>query len=606
MVSAVTRDPTMQNRIVNLFQTGGKVASGALNAFVLDVARDGAIDFRPLHPVLRVMVGVGFAVLGLFMAGLLFSDQLRPLFPREILLLESSDARTVMVPTPYVPLTLFGLTLAWGFILAGGLYTRPLLRWLVFLAYVFFFALDGALQLASAALGLTGIFNVLLFLLLIFLNSLIFFTFLLFPIVKVPRPVGWLWLVGLVGILAALGYGMATRAQLVQNEFIAGGFMSGVITNLFLLVLSFLLISGLGWIDFALQTSKWAVGAVQQHADRFVVLIFLLGLLGVRAMGMIQSVARSGWEPNGLIGAALLIVGLAGIAYLRRSLAPHGEVPFAFLVWFAILLPVGQYLIYLLSRIGFVFLILQIMRAEAQTWSDQLSDWTRMLSEGETVIRPLLVMMAGVVIAFIAHRRGNGTLATFGLVVAWMHLLQWLMACGRPLAAYRYEYADVDRVMMGLLLAVVLVRIFSNRLTYDAMLRLLAIALLLALLNQTDFLDNPFSPLFGFAGLAFFVFGVFWNVIDLAGTFVNKDTPGLPRDSRALLYIGYVLMGVVVSHWFVASHNLVFQQLQNDMTYLAFVQLGYPLAFTVILEGGRALLASSVPEEAEGTANIGY
>jgi hypothetical protein len=159
---------------------------------------------------------------------------------------------------------------------------------------------------------------------------------------------------------------------------------------------------------------------------------------------------------------------------------------------------------------------------------------------------------------------------------------------------------------MGLLLAVVLVRIFTNRLTYDVMLRLLAIAILLALLNQTDFLDNPFSPLFGFAGLAFFVFGVFWNVIDLAGTFVNKDTPGLPRDSRALLYIGYVLLGVVVSHWFVASHNLVFQQAQNDMTYLAFVQLGYPLAFTVILEGGRALLASPVPEAAEGEVRIGY
>lgn len=587
----------MQYRIVELFQTSRNIISGALNAFVLDVAREGAIDFRPLHPVLRVMLAVGFGVLGLFMVGLLISDQIRPLFPREILLLESSDARTVMIPTPYVPLTLFGLTLGWGFILGGGLYTRPLVRWIVLAAYYLFFAIDGAVQLAPAAFGLVGYVSLLLFLFILFLNSLIFFTYLLFPVVKVPRPIGWLWLMTLVGILSCTAYLLATRAQLVQNEFIAGSFMSGVMTNLFLLITSFLLISGLGWIDFALQTARWATGAIQEYASRLMVLLLLLGLLGLRTIGMTQAIARGGLDINGVLGALILVMGLAVIGAVRRYLAPHGEVPFAFLVGFAILIPVGQYLIYIVSRFGFVFLIMQIARAEAQTWLNQLSDGIRILSEGETLIRPLMIMVVGVIIGVIGHRRRNGTLATFGLVVAWMQLLQWLTTYGRPLAEYRFDYDHIDMVMMGLLLMVVLFRVFTNRLRHKDMLRLLAIALLLALLNQTDFLDNPFSPFFGSAGLAFFVFGVFWNVIDLAGLFVNKDTTGLTRDSRALLYVGYALMGVVVSHWFVASHNLVLQQSQNDLTYLAFVQLGYPLAFTVIIEGGRALLSTPSPKD---------
>jgi hypothetical protein len=592
----------MQNGFLNLLKTSRQVASTALNSFVVDVAREGAIDFRPLHPALRVMLIFGFGLLGLFMVGILVGEQVRLWFPREILLPESSDVRTLTIPTPYVPLTLLAFTVGWGFILSGALYTRPLFRWLILFAYYIFFALNVVVESASAALGASGVTGFILFLFALLLNCLLFFTFLILPRFNTMRPLVWAWIMVLVATLTTTGYLLVVRTQAITNEFTSGNFLSGLITNLFILIVGFLLISGLGWIDFALQTSKWATDAVQQHASRFIVLLFLLILLGVRGIGMMQRVAQSGFDSNALLGACLLIAGVAGIGFLRRYFAPNGEVPYAFLMWFAVLIPAAQYLIYIVTRFAFVFLIFQIMRAETQQWTDQLADVTAHITEWEVLIRPFLMAGVGILIAFLARRR-NGMLATFGLVVAWTQLLKWLMAYGRPLAAYRYEYADVDFVMVGLLLVLVLVGVFTNQLSRLRMLHLFAIAALMALLNQTDFLDNPFSPLFGSAGIAFFVFGTFWNVIDLAGLFVNKDTPGLPRDSRALLYIGYALLAVSVSHWFIASHNLIYQQYQNDLTYLAFMELGYPLAYTVILEGGRILVpTTSAPDETEDLA----
>ncbi len=88
-------------------------------------------------------------------------------------------------------------------------------------------------------------------------------------------------------------------------------------------------------------------------------------------------------------------------------------------------------------------------------------------------------------------------------------------------------------------------------------------------------------------------------MLGLAGLFVNRPTPGLSRESRALLYVGYALLGVTANQWYTASNNVAMQVTQNDLTILAFHVLGMPLAYTVLIEGGRTLF----PEDAaEGVA----
>lgn len=585
----------MQNGLFSFFNTSRKVATTALQTFVVDVAREGAIDFRPFHPIVRVMVAVGFGFMGLFLLSVFLGEQVRGWFPNITLVNESSATRTFTIASPFIPLTLLAFTIGWGSILLGALYARPLFRWIIVGAYFIFYGAPAFVQ-SLTTFTFTGIFGTVILTTILIVSVLIFFTFVLFPHLPIPHPLAWVWLFTLNGVVTVILYSGGVRIEQLTNEAWIANTITSLMFNHFVLGMGFLLISGLGWIDFALQTSKWSTDAVQQHASRFVVATFLLVLLGVRGIGMMRMIAQSGFDGNAVVGACCLLGGLALIGFLRRWLAPTGEVSTSFLMWFAVFIPAGQYLAFLFSQVGFTFVIFQLLSGDTQPLTDQVYDWTVGLSEWLVQVRPFLLAGVGAIVTFIAQRRGNGTLATFGLVLAWTQLLTWLTDYGHPLAAYRFEYVHVDLVVLCGLLGIVLLWIFTNQLTRIRALHLFAIAALMALLNQTDFLDNPFSPFFGFAGVAFLVFGIFWNVIDLAGLFVNRDTPGLSRESRALLYSGYALLAVTVAHWFFASHNTIYQQIQSDLTYAAFIILGYPLAYTVILEGGRSLVPL-VPEK---------
>ncbi len=176
------------------------------------------------------------------------------------------------------------------------------------------------------------------------------------------------------------------------------------------------------------------------------------------------------------------------------------------------------------------------------------------------------------------------------MILAWSQALAWLTRAGRPLAALQYTYADVDMVGLLALTTLALAWLLRRRLTGERALRLLGLALLMALLNQTAFLDNPFSPLFGIAGVFFLVFGIAWSILTAGGKFVNQSSPGLPRDSRLLLYIGYVLLSVSVAHWYLVSHNIAVQIVQSDINVAGFLVLGLPLAYLTLVEGGERLL----------------
>ena len=160
----------------------------------------------------------------------------------------------------------------------------------------------------------------------------------------------------------------------------------------------------------------------------------------------------------------------------------------------------------------------------------------------------------------------------------------------RPLYALRYTYAEVDTIMLLVFTGLTLLWLARRRFTGSLALRLLALALLMAVLNQTAFLDNPFSPLFGFAGVFFLVFGIMWSVLTAGGQFANTNSPGFPRASRLLLYIGYVLLSVSVAHWYLVSHNIDLQIVQSNYNFAGFRTFGLPLAFLALVEGGRRLV----------------
>jgi hypothetical protein len=84
---------------------------------------------------------------------------------------------------------------------------------------------------------------------------------------------------------------------------------------------------------------------------------------------------------------------------------------------------------------------------------------------------------------------------------------------------------------------------------------LLGLVCMTWLLRQTDILDDPHSPLFfGYSGIGFWL-GILWDVLT-AGSWANEGTEGLPRVSRVLMYVGYVLLTVSVVNRALTGHDL--------------------------------------------------
>jgi hypothetical protein len=50
--------------------------------------------------------------------------------------------------------------------------------------------------------------------------------------------------------------------------------------------------------------------------------------------------------------------------------------------------------------------------------------------------------------------------------------------------------------------------------------------------------------------------GLVWDALTI-GFWANNDSPGLPRVSRILLYLGYILFSIAVLNWSVATHDIL-------------------------------------------------
>ena len=121
-------------------------------------------------------------------------------------------------------------------------------------------------------------------------------------------------------------------------------------------------------------------------------------------------------------------------------------------------------------------------------------------------------------------------LGLFGLTGLWMsatspnNLLQGLF----------WQGAQPLHFWWTLLVSAMAIYWLARRqLTPERAAKLLFALLIVILLRQTNFIESPFSPLFGFAGIGFLVFGLCWDALT-RGAWVNHDSPGF-RARRALV-----------------------------------------------------------------------
>jgi hypothetical protein len=126
--------------------------------------------------------------------------------------------------------------------------------------------------------------------------------------------------------------------------------------------------------------------------------------------------------------------------------------------------------------------------------------------------------------------------------------------------------------------------------------RLLFLLMITGLLRQTDFIENPFSPFLGFAGIGFIAFGLVWDALT-RGSWANEGTPGLPRSGRVLMYLGYMLLTVTLVNWALTSHSLLdVGQFTGDAALNGLDRFGRPLLYVIFCLTLARPLASEEPK----------
>jgi len=118
--------------------------------------------------------------------------------------------------------------------------------------------------------------------------------------------------------------------------------------------------------------------------------------------------------------------------------------------------------------------------------------------------------------------------------------------------------------------------------------------LITALLRQTDFISNRFSPFFGSGGVWFIAFGLAWDALTI-GAWANQSSAGLPRVSRIFLYLGYTLLTVTVVCWAVSAHDLTAVNRLTGEAALDGLQLyGRPMLYAIFA------VTLAAPDQATG------
>ncbi len=566
--------------------------------------RDNAVSLRGLPPTTRVLGAIGFVLLGIMVASLLFNDVWRT-FP----LLDAppgQPGRGTLQPTALLPVTLFLLSVGCTFMLCGAMRARPAVAGA---ALVPFLALAG---------GWTGRANDIDF---SAASAIAWGPLALIPIVFLVRRRGrsrpaldfCLMLILVATVLAVaqdrlleldraaeMGDGVLTVTQIRRTILI-----------LLVLVTPLLLFIGVDIADFAHRVADWTVAVARETRRGWLIVVLLvLGLAWQMVAGLAQvsEDAADGGALGRYAGAlgVPLLVGAAWWLFMGRP-SPRGDAPDADVRpgpeavtdmgrGVALLLILLYYALNLgtqLARLGIQTL------GEAGLHGPALAALARALElvdhpELWTVGVDLLVLG----IAAWLRRRGRRLLGLYLALVALLHLWSELTAPGRLLGALSFDPDAASLWWVAGVGAAAAVWLVRGRMTAARAQALLLILVIVVLIGQSELLEDPFAPFVGFSGIAIVALGLVWDVLTF-GPWVNRESRGLPRASRLFIYIGYGLVGVTLINWSLAAHVLSELEFYTGGGALqGFSRFGTPLLYVVF----GVVLAAAARERRQADA----
>jgi hypothetical protein len=562
------------------------------NEFVLSDLREGQIDLHSLGWVSRRLVRLGLAInLGMLFV-LLNHERLRLAFDLRPALV-FTPGRGALIPTVLFPLSLFLLSLAWAYALTGAGSAHRLVQAGVLVLYLFTATASLAVivshSLIAAWIGLA-----------LLLSACLVCAFI--PRRWLPPERLFALLLLLVGSFFALVQARALASDRLLGLPMGEAALQSNLAALGTLVLPLLMRAGFDIAGFALRAATWATAM----AERLLPARGLATITGLGSLLLVYSIARHSTEaiptPNwldalaGLSGAFLLVLVMLGCWWLVDKRA-HGSgsrdaqvlgvtaARCAMPLVLCFLLPL------LLSFIPMQ--MAQIAQPLAIHFGGPWQPVGAVLFGGASLLMTLIQqridtwfllvsigLLAFAIYASLSRRPGVALYTGFvGIRGLWVHLT----AESRPLSMLGWESQDLI-VLVWLLVTGVTALVWWRRGGWRSAhtMRLTFLVTLLALVRQTDFIGDPFSPFLPFTAIGFIAFGLAWNMLT-AGGWTNQSDPWLPSASRIFLYIGYMLLTITLVNWAVTAHDLSTVNQFTGQTGLAgFFVLGVPFIYALI------------------------
>lgn len=586
--------PVSRQTLSALFVSLWAILIGGVRIFAWDSLKDGFIDVRPLSRVARLLALSGIAIVLVFVASIYFNDPLRWAGTLELLPLGSTTARSLFVPTLAVPIAYLATILAWTFLLTGALHVMAVVRWGTLICLLLF-------ELPGLFLGVVQGANfdsptlALLFMGLIGLDLIgLVLTFLVLPRVRLPLAVEFTLLLALVsGFFVLSLYAAVASSQSSAINFVGGYLVYNVVTDARILIIPFLYLAGAEMMNFGISFTRWGAQAAQAFGKARVIPILLFALLVYRWLDLILNQVLPGVSAHQLQawgGALLAGIVFVPLAIWRARHAFEDRVPLKLVVGLILVALAPQLLVILLINLATALFLTRALDPNVMSNMTQTTNFLQTLSTSAREALYLIMAGAGLITTAFALRRKRYTVAAYGMLLAWMQLVAWFMEKGRPLQDYTYHYRDLEPWIVLALTALGVYWYGRRKMDTSRALTLLSLTFFAWVLNFVDFLDNPLSLFFGFAGIFFTVFGILWGVITAGGKFANFDSRRFPRLNRILLYLGYTLLTINITHWFTVTHDVEQQASNADITLSGLRIFGYTAAYLVIVEGGRALL----------------
>jgi hypothetical protein len=410
------------------------------------------------------------------------------------------------------------------------------------------------------------------------------------------------------------------QAQIVHAEREFGGVslsfteLASIVGSIAILALPFLFFIGIDIAEFGFRASEWTVEIARSKIARWAPAV-LLAVMALTRVGTIVAQARTRFDTHNAgtvflaYAGAFGVIAIAGFAWWVVSrLQPQSmdaeELPeegrrlgIPLVLLFLGPLVLSQLLV-LLTRTAITANLPLVTNRTTLTTLD-LANY---VNDHATDYRAI----AGVICLGIAGwlaRRGRAAAALFvaavGGVAVWTFASsdgQWFDAFGQ----WTIEHQYIDGVVTLALVVLTVVWAVRRQLTPTRISGLAFLFVLTWLLGHLDFLSDPFSVQFAAAASVVLVFGIIFDTLTV-GSWANVDSHALPRTSRLLVYLGYVVFTLVLVNFAQATHDLAQQNLFTGLgAQLGFQLLGRPMLLAVVavvvagLARGRDPLAREI------------